>query len=122
MFHFFKLQLNAANRNLYSIKTTLNLVKNHTEMAVIRGNSQYIIGPKLHNWVDNVAGQSWSVKDVCFLNSFTEQWTHLKPDNCNNDRTIDSMIPSICKHLSWSTFSPDPKSELGIIKSNGRIR
>lgn len=63
-----------------------------------------LVGKPLEAWVDNSVGAFWVTGDICSKQT--------------------SSCPSIglCTKTSWSSLSPDPKSELGPVKSNGRIR
>ncbi|KAK2829305.1 hypothetical protein Q7C36_017295 [Tachysurus vachellii] len=63
-----------------------------------------LVGKALEGWVDSLVGAFWVTGDLC--------------------STQTSLCPSVqlCAKTSWSSLSPDPKSELGAVKSNGRIR
>ena len=63
-------------------------------------------GAALEQWMDKLVGQSWLNGGYCRTNVVSEE--------C-------SWIPS-CSEVHWSTFSSDPKSEIGRVQSNGRIR
>ncbi len=65
-------------------------------------------GSELEEWLDELMTGFWKLEDMC--------------------RTSDldgggqcSWLPE-CASTSWSTFSPDPKSEIGDVKADGRIR
>ena len=62
-------------------------------------------GRRLEEWVDTLVGEFWSVVNVC---------------QGNGDSGCGSLVS--CDHTNWSALSPDPKSELGRIQPNGRIR
>uniref|UniRef100_A0A4W4GM74 Xylosyltransferase 2 n=1 Tax=Electrophorus electricus TaxID=8005 RepID=A0A4W4GM74_ELEEL len=63
-----------------------------------------LVGKDLEAWVDSLVGAFWVTGDVC--------------------STQTSQCPTVaqCAKATWSSLSPDPKSELGPVKSNGRIR
>ncbi|XP_053466185.1 xylosyltransferase 2 isoform X2 [Ictalurus furcatus] len=63
-----------------------------------------LVGKALEGWVDSLVGAFWVTGGMC--------------------STQTSLCPSVqlCAKTSWSSLSPDPKSELGAVKSNGRIR
>ena len=63
-------------------------------------------GESLEQWLDELVGDFWKIEGICR--------THADRDSC---RYIQE-----CAGAEWSTFSPDPKSELGEVKKNGRIR
>lgn len=63
-----------------------------------------LTGKELEDWVDNTIGTFWSVADVCMG----------RPSACTSLQT--------CSKTSWSSLSPDPKSELGPVKPDGRLR
>lgn len=66
-------------------------------------NSQ-LVGQSLEKWVDSSVRTFWAMGKMC--------------------GTQTSSCPSLelCSKTSWSSLSPDPKSELGPVKSDGRIR
>ena len=112
-------QVNGANRNLYSIRTTLSLTKDMEALQNLVSNSVNVAGRQLKAWIDTVVGQSWKVKDVCYVSKESDTWKSTIPDNCKRRRQI---TPNLCVNMNWSSFSPDPKSELTHIKADGRIR
>ncbi|KAL6477096.1 hypothetical protein MHYP_G00155950 [Metynnis hypsauchen] len=63
-----------------------------------------LVGKALESWVDSLVGGFWVTGDIC--SSYT------------------SLCPTValCAKTTWSSLSPDPKSELGPVKRNGRIR
>ena len=63
-------------------------------------------GQSLEEWLDELVGDFWMIEQVCR--------TGAERDDCAHFRD--------CANMEWSTFSPDPKSEIGEIKQNGRIR
>lgn len=63
-----------------------------------------LTGKALEDWADSVISAFWSVADVCVSG----------PSACTSLET--------CSKTSWSSLSPDPKSELGPVKPDGRLR
>jgi protein xylosyltransferase len=63
-------------------------------------------GKDLEQWLDELVGEFWKIESVCR--------TGVSRDGCS--------YVSECASTDWSTFSPDPKSELGQVKWDGRIR
>ncbi|XP_070779509.1 xylosyltransferase 2 [Enoplosus armatus] len=63
-----------------------------------------LVGQPLDMWVDSSIGSFWVTGDLC--------------------ATQTSSCPAVgpCTKTSWSSLSPDPKSELSPVKSDGRIR
>eukprot|EP00118_Oscarella_pearsei_P005474 m.25200 g.25200 ORF g.25200 m.25200 type:complete len:818 (+) comp28760_c0_seq2:1204-3657(+) len=61
--------------------------------------------PDVNRWVDAVVGKHWRLRGFCLEKA---------RDECGS-------IPA-CLTEYWSTMYPDPKSELGPVKANGRIR
>lgn len=112
-------ELNSLNRNLYSIRTTLNLKKDQGSERSLEERASYI-GEDLEAWIDEVIGSVWTVQEICIKADTTDDWFLSQPSNsCKRSNHIS---PKLCKELAWSSYSPDPKSELGLVKSNGRIR
>lgn len=68
-------------------------------------------GTELDQWVDYLVDQFWDVSGYC---RFDGTPSAVADKSC-------SWI-SQCQSTSWSTLSPDMKSEIGLVKSNGRIR
>jgi len=60
-------------------------------------------GTDLELWMDSLVAQYWNIESYCRTDA-----------GC-------TWIQD-CSTTSWSTFTPDPKSEIGEIRSNGRIR
>nr|XP_003217276.2 PREDICTED: xylosyltransferase 2 isoform X1 [Anolis carolinensis] len=63
-----------------------------------------LVGHALENWTDSSVSNFWSVASLCVAS----------PSSCS---TLE-----LCSKTSWSSLSPDPKSELGAIKPDGRLR
>lgn len=81
--------------------TVLTKSKNYKEWShnVVKS------GPELLNWIDQLVSRFWSVQAGCSV---------------QEGRSSCSSFPS-CRESKWSTYFPDPKSELGPVQSNGRI-
>lgn len=67
-------------------------------------------GVELDGWVDDLLGQYWRVEGSCRGGAIAMGTN----GGCG-------WMPS-CAGSGWSTLSPDPKSELGEVQSNGRLR
>ncbi|XP_038841435.1 xylosyltransferase 1-like [Salvelinus namaycush] len=63
-----------------------------------------LTGAELQSWVDHLLAGVWSAADVCSQG----------PSSC--------PVMQRCRETGWSTLSPDPKSDLGPPRGNGRIR
>lgn len=63
-----------------------------------------LVGPPLEAWVDSSIGTFWVTGDLCAT------------------ETSSCAAVGPCSKTSWSSLSPDPKSEPGPVKSDGRIR
>ncbi|XP_037545626.1 xylosyltransferase 1 [Nematolebias whitei] len=61
-------------------------------------------GPELERWVDGLVGELWEAADVCAVG----------PTAC--------PVMQACTKSPWSSMSPDPKSQLGAPRADGRIR
>ena len=79
-------------------------------------------GPELNAWIDETAGKAWHSREACFVGAAAELWKESRPDGCSNGAVIDGNVPNLCVHMHWSSHSPDPKSELGVINAEGRLR
>lgn len=63
-----------------------------------------LTGRALDEWADSAISTFWSVADVCV----------------GSESSCSSL--ELCSKTSWSSLSPDPKSELGPVKPDGRLR
>ena len=63
-------------------------------------------GESLEEWLDKLVADFWKMEGLCRTDA---------------DRDGCSFITD-CAHTDWSTFSPDPKSELGDVNQDGRLR
>lgn len=80
-------------------------------------------GAELEEWVDHLVRQDWTIDSYCRGSG--------NGDDAGNANIVEggvlggggecSWMPE-CVSSGWSTFSPDPKSELGAVQSNGRLR
>ncbi|KAM4829470.1 xylosyltransferase 1 [Thomomys bottae] len=61
-------------------------------------------GAALEGWLDTLVGSMWTAMDTCSVG----------PSAC--------PVMQACSQTAWSSFSPDPKSELGAVKPDGRLR
>ncbi|XP_048465618.1 xylosyltransferase 1 [Rhincodon typus] len=84
-------------RNTLNIHTTPNQVEQAKHNAALTGS-------QLEGWVDPMVNSLWSAVDICASG----------PTSC--------PIMQTCSQTTWSSESPDPKSELGPVKANGRLR
>ena len=66
-------------------------------------------GRELDSYVDSLVGQFWHRTGVCVQSGKTRS-------------SCPQSLLSDCQNTPWSSFSPDPKSELVPVKDNGRIR
>lgn len=74
------------------------------EAEVAAARKAQLTGRALDEWADSAISTFWSVADVCI----------------GSESSCSSL--EICSKTSWSSLSPDPKSELGPIKPDGRLR
>ncbi|XP_051850284.1 xylosyltransferase 2 [Antechinus flavipes] len=81
----------------------LNLPRPEQAEEASRRHSE-LTGPALEDWTDSTLGSFWSVAGLCATG----------PSVCPN--------LELCSQTSWSSLSPDPKSELGPVKADGRLR
>lgn len=63
-------------------------------------------GDELHEWIDKVVGEFWTVEGTCLVEGDVP----------------DCVRITHCSEVEWSSRSPDPKSAIGKVKANGRIR
>ena len=97
----------------------MKLVRNEEKVKQVNVNSDNINGPLLQSWIDQIVLDKWTVQDVCISNSEKHKWLKLLPSACTN---FMSVPPSVCENMDWSTLYPDPKSKIGAVNRNGRLR
>ena len=70
-------------------------------------------GAELERWVDELVGGYWEVREFCGAGAVGVAGG----GDC-------SWVPDCtsAEVSSWSTLSPDPKSEIGEVQNNGRLR
>lgn len=90
-------------QSFQSLNPVLNIPLSAAHMEQAKKNADFT-GTKLENWVDSLVGSVWSAVDVCSMG----------PTSCS--------VMQACSQTSWSSLSPDPKSELGPVKPDGRLR
>ncbi|XP_056143628.1 xylosyltransferase 2 [Lampris incognitus] len=85
------------------LSSVLKLPPQEPAMQEARRRAQ-LVGKPLEAWVDSSVETLWVTGDLC--------------------ATQTSPCPALgpCAKSSWSSLSPDPKSDLGPVKSDGRIR
>uniref|UniRef100_A0A672YQG1 Xylosyltransferase 2 n=1 Tax=Sphaeramia orbicularis TaxID=375764 RepID=A0A672YQG1_9TELE len=90
-------------QSFQQLSSVLKLPPQEPAMHEAQRNAQ-LVGRPLEAWLDNGIAAFWVIGDLC--------------------STQTSSCPALgpCSKTSWSSMSPDPKSELGPVKSDGRIR
>ena len=68
-------------------------------------------GEQLENFVDSLVGRFWRIAGLC---------VQLSPEVAVPCASSSGVTR--CKDSHWSPLSPDPKSELGPVQEDGRIR
>ncbi|KAL4836028.1 hypothetical protein H8958_010469 [Nasalis larvatus] len=100
---------NGPHRNAYmeqsfqSLNPVLSLPISPAQVEQARRNAASA-GTVLEGWLDSLVGGMWTAMDICATG----------PTACR--------VMQICSQTAWSSFSPDPKSELGAVKPDGRLR
>uniref|UniRef100_U3FVN0 Xylosyltransferase 2 n=1 Tax=Callithrix jacchus TaxID=9483 RepID=U3FVN0_CALJA len=100
---------NGPLRNAYmeqsfqSLNPVLSLPISPAQVEQARRNAAST-GTALEGWLDSLVGGMWTAMDICATG----------PTAC--------PVMQTCSQTAWSSFSPDPKSELGAVKPDGRLR
>lgn len=63
-------------------------------------------GNELHEWIDTLVKENWDIEDACVVGNKLQECDGLEQ----------------CEMTSWSSRSPDPKSEIGQVSVNGTLR
>nr|XP_033770601.1 xylosyltransferase 1 isoform X2 [Geotrypetes seraphini] len=90
-------------QNFQGLNTVLNIPVNIAQVEDAKRNAA-LTGTKLEDWVDSLVSNLWSAVDICASG----------PTSC--------PVMQACSQTAWSSHSPDPKSEMGPVKPNGRLR
>ncbi|XP_067407152.1 xylosyltransferase 1 [Emydura macquarii macquarii] len=90
-------------QSFQGLNPVLNLPIHAAQVDQAKKNAA-LIGTKLEHWVDTLVSSIWSAVDICSTG----------PTSC--------PVMQACSQTAWSSLSPDPKSELGPIKPDGRLR
>ncbi|XP_077305060.1 xylosyltransferase 1 [Lithobates pipiens] len=90
-------------QSFQGLNPVLNIPINSMQVEQAKKNAG-LIGSKLESWVDSLASNIWSAVDICTTG----------PSSC--------PVMQSCSQTAWSSLSPDPKSELGLVKPDGRLR
>lgn len=90
-------------QSFQGLNPVLNIPINSIQVEQAKKNAA-LLGSKLESWVDSLASNIWSAVDICTTG----------PSSC--------PVMQSCSQTAWSSLSPDPKSELGLLKPDGRLR
>ncbi|XP_049760345.1 xylosyltransferase 1 [Elephas maximus indicus] len=90
-------------QNFQSLNPVLSLPINPAQVEQARRHAAST-GAVLEGWLDSLVGSMWTAMDICSTG----------PTAC--------PVMQACSQTAWSSFSPDPKSELGAVKPDGRLR
>ncbi|KAI5762104.1 XYLT1 [Gulo gulo luscus] len=90
-------------QSFQSLNPVLSLPISPAQVEQARRNAAST-GAGLERWLDSLVGGMWTAMDVCTTG----------PTAC--------PVMQTCSQTAWSSFSPDPKSELGAVKPDGRLR
>ncbi|KAL7979173.1 hypothetical protein Chor_015197, partial [Crotalus horridus] len=90
-------------QSFQGLNPVLNIPVSAGQVEQLKKNA-LLTGSKLESWVDSLVGSTWSAVDVCTTG----------PTSC--------PVMQACSQTSWSSLSPDPKSELGPVRPDGRLR
>lgn len=88
---------------MQQLSSVLHLPPQEPAMQEARRKAELVDQP-LQEWVDGSVGTFWVTANIC------------------TSQTSSCPALVLCSKTSWSSLSPDPKSELGPVKSDGRIR
>ncbi|TWW69609.1 xylosyltransferase 2 [Takifugu flavidus] len=90
-------------QSMQQLSSVLQLPRQEPAMQEARRKAQLVDRP-LQEWVDSSVGTFWVTGNIC----------------ASQTSSCPALV--LCSKTTWSSLSPDPKSELGPVKSDGRIR
>ncbi|KAM9844267.1 xylosyltransferase 2 [Aulostomus maculatus] len=91
------------DQSFQQLLTVLKLPPQEPALLEAQRHAQ-LVGPGLEAWVDSCVGAFWVTGGLCAT------------------QTSTCAALSVCSNTSWSSMAPDSKSDLGPVKSDGRIR
>uniref|UniRef100_A0A1A8VFA3 Xylosyltransferase 2 n=1 Tax=Nothobranchius furzeri TaxID=105023 RepID=A0A1A8VFA3_NOTFU len=91
------------DQSFQQLSSVLKLPPQQPALQVAQRHAQ-LVGQSLEEWVDSLVGTYWVIGDLC------------------TTKTSSCAALGSCSRTTWSSLCPDPKSELGPVKSDGRIR
>ncbi|XP_069970502.1 xylosyltransferase oxt [Penaeus vannamei] len=92
----------------YSVLLNLGYPGNSSALEVSATHA-LLYGPQLSKWIDELVTRFYTVQDTCYIQS---------------DHVPECVRAELdpCSKTNWSSFSPDPKSELGSVDpKTGRL-
>ncbi|XP_048870654.1 xylosyltransferase 1-like isoform X3 [Brienomyrus brachyistius] len=90
-------------QSFHGLNPVLNIPVHLGQVEAAKRNAA-LTGPELERWVDGLVGVLWAAADVCTVGSSA------------------CPVTQACRKTAWSSLSPDPKSQLGPPRADGRIR
>lgn len=97
--------------DLHSICKDLDKYSNGNISAMDTAEQGNYFGQQLKQWIDSLVRSFYDIQDNCYIPS----------NNYDLPKSLSGMLKE-CPHTSWSSYSPDPKSDLGVIDHiTGRI-
>lgn len=91
------------SKDFEELREVLKVNMSTEAMKIAQLNARKV-GEPLQNLVDSLVGKFWGIRNICSV--------HKLPENCPK---ID-----LCSSTSWSSRSPDPKSNLQNLKKSLR--
>ncbi|KAG7491881.1 hypothetical protein MATL_G00008690 [Megalops atlanticus] len=91
------------DQSFHGLNPVLNIPVHLGQVEAAKRNAG-LTGAELERWVDSLVGEVWSAVDMCSTG----------PSAC--------PVMQACAKTMWSSLSPDPKSQLGPPRADGRIR
>lgn len=93
----------------YNSQYTIEFDRESTNLSEIANRAMLNskkMGQQLNEWIDTLVQENWSIEDACAVGEEVHE--------CND------LVK--CELTSWSSRSPDPKSEIGQVSENGTLR
>lgn len=90
-------------QSMQQLSSVLQLAPQEPAMLEAHRKAKLVDQP-LQEWVDSSVAMFWVTGNMCAM----------------QNSSCQALV--LCSKTSWSSLSPDPKSELGPVKSDGRIR
>jgi protein xylosyltransferase len=88
------------DHNFTAIENFLGLRQKQASQMRLASTNSRRFGKDLRQWMENLVSEFWTIQEICFLRE--------------HDKPCPSAQIEACSDSPWSSYFPDPKSEIQI--------